>query len=111
MERLYEIEIQRSNVSPRQFFTYCKKEMFKRTGYSLDGWCDDYETWTGENGTPDFYVESNHEDWDEPKKEICSTKPYEWQLFLANAYNFILEFQFDTDKKGYGYLYAVEFRR
>lgn len=109
MKKMYEVEIQRNNISPRQFFTYCKHQMEKRTGTSLDVWIDDYEAWA--DNTHEFDVNSDHEDWDEPVKEICRTKAYDWQFYLGKAYNFIMEFQFDTENKGYGYLYAVEFER
>ncbi len=111
MKKMYEIEIQRTNISPKQFFTYCKNEMKKRTGIDLEIWCESFEAWTGNNGIPESNIVSNHEDWDEPTKEICKTIAYDWQMFLGKAYNFILEFQFDSENKGFGYMYAIEFER
>lgn len=106
---MYEIEIQRTNISPKQFFTYCKKEMEKRTGTSLQVWCDSFQEWSSDKN--ECALETNHEDWEIPVKEICKTKAYEWQMFFGNAYNFIMEFQFDDENKGFGYLFAVEFER
>lgn len=105
----YEVEIQRTNISPRQFFTYCKKEMKNRTGVSLQTWCDSFEDWSSDKN--EYVSECYHDDWKVPVKEICKTKAYEWHLFLGKAYNFIMEFQFCDENKGSGYLYAVEFER
>lgn len=107
MNKLYECEIQRSNIAPKQFFTYCKNQL-KNKGIDIEIWAD-FEEWkspiTPCNST------SNHEDWEEPQKEICKLQSYNWQLFLQNAYNFIMEFDFWDDNKGFGYLYIIELER
>ena len=41
--KIYEIEIQRTNISPKQFFTYCKNQMLKK-GIDLEIWIDEYES-------------------------------------------------------------------
>ena len=111
-KKLYEVEIQRNNITPKQFFTYCKNQIIKRTGEDIMSvWCESYESWAGQDGTPEYDCEWNHDDWDIPVKEICREKAFDWRLFLGKAYNFIMEFQFDDEKKGFGYLYAVEFER
>lgn len=107
MKLLYEHEIQRSNISPKQFFTYCKNQLEKK-GINIENWVE-YEDWISPIFTYDSM--SKHEDWEEPETEICKTKPYEWQLFLQKAYNFILEFDFWDENKGFGYLYIKEFER
>lgn len=107
MTILYEIEIQRNNINPRQFFTYCKREMKRRTGVNLDSWCESFEDWASEKN--EYNVASNHEDWDVPQKEIFCQKSFDWHLFLSRTYNFIMEFQFYEENKGFGYLYVVEF--
>lgn len=84
--------------------------MKKRTGTDLEGWCQSYEEWAG-IGIPEWCDTWKHEDWEKPALEICKTKAYDWQMYLQNAYNFIMEFQFDDDNKGFGYMYAVEFKR
>lgn len=108
MKKLYEVEIQRRNVTPKTFFSACVKAMQKH-GASMEDWAD-YDSWADENQSS-YYHEHNHADWDKPQREVCAEGPYNTQRFLARAYNFILEFDFDTDKKGTGYLYAVEFER
>lgn len=110
MEQLYCVEIQRTNISPKQFYSYCKKQIVKRTGEDLlENWVEDYSDWS--DTVNEFFSESNHEDWEIPAREICKQKSFDWQLFLEKAYNFIMEFQFDTENKGTGYLFMVEFRR
>lgn len=110
MNKLYEVEIQRSGISPKQFFSYCRREALRRTGVDvLPIWIDSFEDWT-ENATG-YSCDTYHEDWDEPVHEICRTKPYDYHYFITGAYNFIMEFDFDDDKSGHGYLYAVEYER
>ena len=108
---IYEIEIMRSDITPRQFFTYCKKEMERRTGHKLTDWCESYEDWSGASAIPESDNTWMHDDWDEPATEVCRTKAFNWQLFLSRSYNFILEFDFQNDNHGYGYMYAVEYER
>ena len=108
MKKLYEHEIERNNISPKQFFTYCKNQLSKK-GIDLGIWLDSYKDWTEPIAhCNDAY---NHEDWEEPQKEVCKTQPYNWQLFLQNTYNFIMEFDFCDDNRGFGYLYVCEFER
>lgn len=43
MTKLYEHEIERTNITPKQFFTYCKKQLEKK-GINLEDWVD-FESW------------------------------------------------------------------
>lgn len=95
--KLYEIEIERTNISPKQFFTYCKKQFEKRTGENLDMWID-YEQWINP------VQKSNTR----TKEETCVLQPFEHHLYYKGAYNFIMEFDFWDDNRGFGYLYAYE---
>ena len=106
--KLYEIEIQRSNITPKQFFSYCKKQAAKKGG-DLELWIGEYELW--EKPTDPCNDTLKHEDWETPQTEICKLQPYEYQLFLAGAYNFIMEFDFYDETKGFGYLFMVEYER
>ena len=109
---MYTVEIQRNNITPRQFFTYCKNQIEKRTGEDIMSiWCESYEAWSGEDGVPEYDNYCKHDDWDDPVMEICKTKAFDWQLFLGKSYNFIMEFEFDTEKKGHGYLFLMECNR
>ena len=40
--------------------------------------------------------------------EICKYMSYDYHLYLEKSYNFIMEFQFDDDNRGWGYMYIVE---
>lgn len=111
MKKIYEVEIMRSNITPRQFFTYCKKQMEQRTGHKLTDWCETYDDWSGASDMPESNDTWEHEDWDEPALEVCKMKAFDWQFFLSRAYNFIMEFDFQDENHGYGYMYAVEFER
>lgn len=104
MAKLYEHEIERTNITPKQFFTYCKKQLEKK-GINLEDWVD-FETWVNPFSPCDSA--SKHEDWEEPQFEICRTKAYDWHLFLQKSYNFIMEFDFWDENKGFGYLYVME---
>ena len=106
----YEVEIQRRDVTPREFWSYCRRQIVKRTGSDLlTSWCDSFEAWTLSDGVirpcNDKY---EHNNWDVPAVEVCKMLPYEWQLYLGHTYNFIMEFDFWDDKRGFGYLYLTE---
>lgn len=107
-QKIYEIECERNNVTPKQFYDYCKNQI-KKKGGDLESWAT-FEDWTNET-QQDEYHKCFHEDWDEPATEITQYMPYRWQTFLAGSYNFVLEFQFYTEEKGSGYLYLMEYER
>lgn len=113
MEVLYEVECLRRDVTPREFWNYCKREIKKRTKgkYSLDGWIEEYEDWI--NPRYEYNREFTHEGdgWETPTKEVCRMLPYDCQFYLQKSYNFIMEFIFWEENKGNGYLYIVEFER
>lgn len=107
-KKMYEFECQRSNVTPKQFFTYCKNQMEKKS-IDIKSWIE-FENW--ENPiNPEKYHVNDHKDWEVPQREALKNMPYDWQMFLQDAYNFIMEFEFDTETKGHGYLYVVEYER
>ncbi len=99
------VECTRNNTTPKVFYNYCKKKA-EKLGIDLSCWSE-YEDWADKNsGFP--YFSNNHEDWDEPKRECGHWKAFDVQLYLQGAYNFIMEFNFDDDKKGTGYFYICE---
>ena len=108
MKKLYECEIQRTNITPKQFFTYCKNQLRKK-GIDLESWVDEFENW--ENPSTPCNDTCKHEDWEEPQMEVCRLLPCDWQLFLQNTYNFIMEFDFWDNNTGNGYLYVIEYER
>ena len=105
---LYQVECQRTGVTPRTFYSYCKSQAAKK-GLDIEVWAT-FADWTDEAINNPYSV-SNHDDWDEPQREIYKTMPYDWQMYLQGSYNFILEFQFDDETTGYGYMYAFEIER
>lgn len=107
MKKLYEHEINRNFVTPKQFFTYCKKQLNKKD-IDIENWVE-FENW--ENPIAPCNNTWKHEDWEKPQKEVCKLQPYNWQLFLQNSYNFIMEFDFWDENKGFGYLYIKEYER
>ena len=97
MEKLYEVEIERNNVTPRQFFSYCKRKMIGK-GADITAWVDSYETWANPTAPEESHTNS-HENWDVPLIETIKYMPDDMHLYLQNNYNFIMEFEFDEDKK------------
>ena len=102
----YEVECQRTNVTPKQFYNYCKIQALKQ-GTNIEEWID-FDYWTDEKTKIPYHTD-NHNDWDEPRTEANKAMPFDHQMYLQNSYNVILEFQFHEDDKGYGYMYLVEF--
>ena len=103
------VEIERTNITPKQFWSYCKREIKRRADMNLEDWCESYEEWS--TPTQETNHRWQHKDWDVPTTEICKTMPYNWQLFLRYQYNFIMEFDFLDFRTGCGYLYLSESRR
>ena len=95
---VYEIEIERRNVTPRQFWTYCKNQLAKRGIEPFIETFEDFENPLAKS------KRTHHEDG-------CTTcvMPYEYQMYAPKAYNFIMEFEYWDEKTGFGYLYAVEY--
>lgn len=107
MEKIYEVECQRNNVTPMEFWNYCKKRTEAKSGYL---WLDDFSDWESPLRPEEYHV-NEHKDWESPQKEALKFKPFDCQMFLQNAYNFIMEFEYDTETRGHGYLYVVEYGR
>lgn len=107
-ERLYEIECTRKNVSPKEFFSYCAKRC-KENGAVLTDWIE-YNDWIKPSCPGPFgRYEYSHEDWAHPLREVIKYMPYDFQIYLEDTYNFIMEFEFDTETKGHGYFYLLEY--
>ena len=102
-KKLYEVEIQRSGITPKAFYNICKREVERRTEYraTLTEWIDDFRTWE----EPIYPTKTTS------RNEICTVEPLRVQYFLRDGYNFIMEFDFWDEKKGVGYLYIVEYER
>ena len=101
MRKKYEIEIQRSGISPKRFFTYCKKQLEKK-GHDIYMWFDSYEGWSSPYDRCEWTKTDNG--------KITSFRSYEFQhqIYDSESYNFIMEFDFYDEKNGFGYLYLSE---
>lgn len=101
MTKTREVEIMRTNISARQFYTYCKKRLAEKIGDDIENWTE-FEEWVSPKYPCNIY--NKHEDWEKPQREILKIQSYEIQEYLQGAYNFILEWN-----DGIGYMYHVEF--
>ena len=99
------VEVQRNNVTPREFFSECKRAA-SRKGYDIEAYIE-YDEWVNPS-TPEPYHSVVHKDRQTSVREILKLQPYETQLYLEGSYNFILEFTFNDDKRGFGYMYLDE---
>lgn len=95
---VYEIEIERRNVTPRQFWTYCKNQLAKKGIEPLTETFEDFARPAIET----------HRHRTEDGCTVC-VMPFEYQMYAPKAYNFIMEFEYYDGKTGFGYLYAVEY--
>lgn len=108
MKKIYEIECQRTNVTPKEFFEYCRKQAAKK-GLDIECWTD-FEHWSNPIVKEEYHT-TEHNNEEETLRETIKIMPYDLQYYFQKAYNFIMEFQFDTDTKGCGYLYMMEYER
>lgn len=118
-----EIEIQRNNVTLKEFFNYIKKQCIKKgIEFSLD--IKEFEN-------PSYQTNQTHYGEDDKKISIINNTKFEterngypckietirklqfdYQVFGKMTdgymYNEICEFEFDEDNKGSGYYYKTE---
>lgn len=96
----------RTNISPKSFFTYCKKQCIKK-GINLEDWVT-YDNFADPLATGVWHI-CKHEELNESKRKLYKRFPFKYQCFLEDSYNFIIEFQFYDNKKCRGYLYLEEY--
>lgn len=100
------VESMRHNITPRQFFTYCKKQAEKK-GISLEDWIS-FDDWTDSSINIPF-SRNDHEDWTPPQREEYKAVLLDWHVYLEGAYTFIFEFTYDDNEStGCGYMYIYE---
>lgn len=102
MKKRYEYEHERNNVTPKAFYNYCKKQLAKK-GVDIEEWIN-FDLWS--IPIEENHIETKHDDG---KIEKVFFLPYELQLYLQDSYNFIMEFYFDTETTGHGYMYLTEY--
>lgn len=105
--KVFEIEIERFNVTPAQFLAYLRSMQKKHPEMANDF---SLEAFKGE-GWSIAYNDAL------PSERPCESeritdKPFEKQTYLRNfdgsTYNEIIEFEFDDDRTGHGYYYTVQ---
>lgn len=107
MKKMYEVETLRSNMTPKAFYNHCVRTFEKKAGVSW-GWID-FEQW--EEPYAPCEETHKHEDWKQPQIEKITFQPFCTHLYLEGNYNFIMEFTFWDEKRGSGYMYAMEIER
>lgn len=106
---IYEVQCERNNVTPKEFFKYCEKRCEKQ-GVDIGIWVN-FDDWVEPNSLQRTECHTNkYLDGEKTQIETIKIMPYDWQMALLNSYNFIMEFEFDTKSKGHGFFYAVETR-
>lgn len=98
-----QIECVRGNVTPREFFTYCKRQAEKK-GLDIEDQLS-FDEWA--NPSVIEYRHKFNEDGSPLRAEMYASTPYNYQIFSEGIFNFILEFDFDTSSKGHGYMMWV----
>lgn len=97
-KKLHEVELNRYFKNVHTFWAYALK-MCEKHGVNLTDWMESL----------DQFCEPMQRNNSRNNHEICKMLPYDWQLYLQNSYNFIMEFDFFDEKSGHGYLYIVEY--
>lgn len=102
-KKTFEIEIQRSNLTPAQFLSYVRRSVDRKGGEMLRG---DLSLGYFKAGN-DLNFDTEHDGM----REKSISKPYEMQTYIkyedGACYNEICEFEFDDEKTGHGYYYLV----
>lgn len=114
MKIVFEIEIERNNVTPAQFLAYCRRRVDEKGGGHIRADLDIYTFKRGNGVDYDIdHTEYNDECYTISgcEREKCVCKPYEMHAFVkwtnGAMYNEICEFEFDDEKTGHGYYYLV----
>lgn len=109
---VFEIEIERNNVTPAQFLAYCRRRVDAKGGGRSDLDLDYFKRGNDLNFdvnhkalNDECYTELNCE------CEKSISRPYEMQTYSkwtnGAVYNEICEFDFDDEKTGHGYYYLL----
>ena len=95
-----EVECQRTNVTPKEFYRYALRYAEKK-------------------GMKDYFPVENYIDWENPpcpckpyytedKLERLEMQPFNIHIWRKSEFNMILEFDFYDEKRGFGYIYLAE---
>ena len=108
MRKKEQLELTRHNVTPAQFLAYVRHQIRKHNFTSILADDINFEYWKN-GGDLEF---DYHDVVGKPcKAEKSVSQPYKMQTYILNwdgtVYNLIAEFEFDDDKRGWGYFYFV----
>lgn len=103
----YEIELTRNNCTAAEFLAYVRRQLKKK---GLDGLASDLDINYFRRGD-DLNFEYSNDPKKPCKAEKSVSRPYGMQTYVCNydgtKYNEICEFNFDDEKRGYGYYYLL----
>lgn len=99
------IESTRNNVTPKEFFRYCKMLCAKK-GVDIESYIS-YDGWL--NPSVKCNTTYKHDEWETPLYEKNKYMELDTHLYLQDTYNFILEFSYENEKVGSGYFHIVEY--
>jgi hypothetical protein len=116
----YELEMERSNVTPCRFLWYVKRRCAERgidfeitlKDFSKEGGHNSYYNVVGDKKISHY--DGNVSEWSAEdaaaQAEVSKNLQYDWQTYVLNfdgsMYNEICEFTFDDEKTGHGYFYT-----
>lgn len=108
-KKLFEIEIQRRDVTPAQFLSYVRRSVDKKGGQGFRSDLSLSYFAAGEDLNFDYNDGTPSVNACEAERSV--SKPYEMQTYVRNfdgsVYNEICEFDFDDEKTGHGYYYLL----
>lgn len=111
MKTNYTLELMRHNVTPREFVAYVNR-MLKKHG--INEFIDFYDFVNGEKVNGQYWNTSYDNGTPETRPaaaEKIKSLPYDQQTYIkwfdGSIYNQITEFQFDDEKRGFGYYYII----
>lgn len=103
-----ELELSSHNCTPAQFLSYVRSQIRKHGITGVDPMDIDLRYWERGEGCE---FDHRYEPGGPCQREIFTSKPYEFQCYIRNldgsTFNHIMEFQFDDEKKGFGYFYFL----
>jgi len=112
MKTVFEVEIQRRNVTPAQFLSYVRNRVDHKGGRMIrtDLDLDYFKSGNDLNFDIKHGVDDDRHDLDGVHEKSVS-KPYSMQTYIkypdGMMFNEICEFEFDDEKTGHGYYYLI----
>ena len=101
------IECNRNHVSVYGFYSYCKRRCEIR-GLDMERYVN-FDTWSN----PPLIILPKYTlaECDEEHKPYSMITPFYIHLYEHAAYNFIMRYDFETEKSGFGYMFLAEMKQ